>query len=559
MKRLILSIPVVCLALVAFACTPAAPEEGKEPEEPEVELLSPRLTVSGLPSSTVVEGNHFTLSVSTKSDADIKYDCNVAEDLVKIQKLNKTNYRITLGTPGEDTAVTITFRQEATKEYDAAAAEVSFLLKKKAESTVPDPLDPDPSLSGLRIVYEEVAGEILNPERGLYTGAGDIRSASGAVTKSKVESARRSGKTLMYVGFYLTNFMDGDISENYLEMIRQSMSAFREGGVKCILRFAYQNSEGAKPWDPPVDVVLRHIEQVKPILQENEDIIFVMQAGFIGVWGEWYYTQHFNDMSDRRKVVDALLDALPASREIQLRTPAFKMQMYSLAVKDTLTAATAHDGSFISRLGGHNDCFGASSNDSGTFDTNLQREYWKGDSRYTIMGGETCKVSSYCSCDHSLQDVEDYHWTYLNSGYNTSVLNVWKTSGCYDEIVSRLGYRLVLADSYHTENPVAGQTFNLAFRIINRGFAAPQNPRNAILVFVDKDGRKTEFPLDSDPRTWHSGVHTVQCSFTLPAAKGTLYLNLSDPLLPDRPEYSIACANKDVFDAATGYNKLLEL
>lgn len=559
MKRQKLFISAVCLALITCSCTPAAPDDGKEPEEPEeVELLSPRLSVSGLPSAIVVEGSHFTLTVSTKSDAAVEYSCNVAEDLVKIQKFTKTSYRVNLGTPGDDTAVTITFRQEATEQYKEAAAEVSFTLKKKAESTVPDPLGPDPSLSGLRTVYEEVAGEILNPERGLYTGA-DIRTVSGAITKSKVEAARKSGRALMYVGFYLTNFMDGDISEEYLEMIRQSMAAIREGGIKCILRFAYQNSEGAKPWDPPVDVVLRHIEQVKPILQENEDIIFVMQAGFIGVWGEWYYTQHFSNMSNRRKVADALLDALPASRQIQLRTPAFKMQMYSLAVKDTLTAATAHDGSVISRLGGHNDCFGASIDDYGTFDNNLEREFWKADSRYTIMGGETCKVSDYCSCDHSLKDVEDYHWTYLNSGYNTSVLNVWKTSGCYDEIVNRLGYRLVLADSYRTENPAAGQTFNLAFRIINRGFSAPQNPRNTILVFVDKDGRKTEFPLESDPRTWHPGIHTIQCSFTLPAEKGTLYLNLSDPLLPNRPEYSIACANKDVFDAGTGYNKLLEL
>ena len=34
-------------------------------------------------------------------------------------------------------------------------------------------------------------------------------------------------------------------------------------------------------------------KQLKPVLQKNEDVIFVLQAGFVGAWGEWYYTTHF--------------------------------------------------------------------------------------------------------------------------------------------------------------------------------------------------------------------------------------------------------------------------
>ena len=74
------------------------------------------------------------------------------------------------------------------------------------------------------------------------------------------------------------------------------------------------------------------------------------------------------------------------------------------------------------------------------------REFWKADSRYTIMGGETCNKPSYCSCIASQRDLKDYHWTYLNKDYNSDVLNGWASSGCYDEIVRRLGYRLVLKD-----------------------------------------------------------------------------------------------------------------
>lgn len=554
---------------LAFACTNPEPEqtpsEQTGPEE-KTELVAPNLSVSGLPSAEVMEGSSFNLTIKTKSDAPILTRLSVSEDVAKTMVYVK-NCRVTLGEVEADTPVVLTVSQEATDTYEAASVEVKFTVKAKIEETPPSPPDEDPSLTGFRTVYEESMKEILNPERGLYSGAGDIRSASNPVSVSQAESLRKSGKSLMYVGFYLTKFMDGDISQEYLDMIQTSLDNMRTGGVKCILRFAYQNSENATPWDPEVDVVLRHVEQLKPILQKNEDVIFVLQAGFVGVWGEWYYTAHFNmnprkdeDYAPRRQLTDALLDALPASRQVALRTPQFKMRMYGYSVQDTLTAATAHDGSLKSRLAGHNDCFGASVDDRGTFNNEKNdRDYWKGDSRYIIMGGETCGLSEYCKCEASLKDMEDYHWTYLNSGYNTSVLNRWKTSGCYDEAIRRLGYRLVLLDSYRTENPKAGETFNLALRIQNRGYAAPQNPRNCILVFVDTNGNKTEIPLDEDPRTWHSGLHVVKCSFTLPASKGTLYLNLSDPLLADRPEYSIALANTDIFDPSTGYNKILEL
>lgn len=435
------------------------------------------------------------------------------------------------------------------------------------EPSKPDSGQEQPKADTIRVSFTESSTHLVNPERGFYGGAVDIFSASNPVTVKKAQSLREKGMTLMYVGFYLNKFMDGDISQDYLDMIQKSMDALRTAGIKCVLRFAYQNSESNKPWDAPVDVVLRHVEQLKPVFQKNEDVIFILQAGFVGVWGEWYYTANFvmNPSSDadfepRRKLTEALLNALPESRQIALRTPEFKMRMYNLSVKDTLTAATAHDGSALSRLAGHNDCFGASVDDWGTFDNvSADRVFWKHDSRYFIMGGETCNVSNYCTCTASLKDMKDYHWTYLNSGYNSSVHDRWKDKGCFDEITDRLGYRLVLQDVTCAGPFEEGKTARLILNLENRGFAAPMNPRNAEVVFVAQDGTETRFPLDSDPRTWHPGLHRIEVDFTLPAAKGIVYLALEDPLLPKRSEYSIALANEAVFDAVNGWNKLLEI
>lgn len=422
----------------------------------------------------------------------------------------------------------------------------------------------------LTVSFTPAEGTVTNPERGHYDPK-DFWSNTGALKASEVKASRLQGRTLWYLGFYLNSFMKGDISEAYLKKIQDCMDALREGGAKCILRFAYSNSytEGTSrdKEDPEVSVVLRHVEQLKPLLQKNEDVIFVMQAGFVGTWGEWYYTGHFNfqpstddDYKPRRQLTDALLAALPASRQVALRTPQFKMRMYGLSVKDTLTAKTAHDGSSKSRLAGHNDCFGAAADDWGTFDNETDdRKFWKADTRYTIMGGETCNVSNYCTCPASLKDVADYHWTYLNIAYHSDVLNRWKSSGCYDEIVNRLGYRLVLKELDYTEDFQAGKTCWVTFRLENKGFAAPMNPRDAILVWKTPDGELEEKTLKTDPRTWHPGMHEFTVSFTPSTDKGSLYLKLSDPLLRDRPEYSIALANKNVFDAKTGLNKLFEI
>ena len=423
--------------------------------------------------------------------------------------------------------------------------------------------DPDPTLSGSyssRTVYTESLSAIVNPERGFYKNAGNFTKDSEPLSAAAVAAARAQGYSLMYMAFYLTGFEASDISGDFLTKIRTSLSRFAGTGVKCILRFAYSNGheESDKPWDASESWVKRHIDQISGILTDYKKDIFVLQAGFIGSWGEWYYTDNFGmgtpDFTARKNVVDKLLTALPSDRQVALRTPQFKMRMYG---NTALSAGTAHDGSAISRLAGHNDCFKASSTDSGTFDNESgDRDFWKADSKYVLMGGETCKLDAACACNESLQDLADYHWTYLNNGYHADVLNFWTSNDCYTEIMNRLGYRLVLMDAYYT---LSGTTLNLALRINNKGFAAPQNPREAKLVFVPTAGATQTYSLGSDPRTWHSGINVVETSVALPSVSGTLYLLLSDPDYPANPLYSIACANTGVFESATGYNKLLEL
>lgn len=441
------------------------------------------------------------------------------------------------------------------------------------EEPKPNP-EPQP-IDGMDLVkYDTHSKRITNPERGLYTQKSYHSVGDGSLTSSAVKAARTAGRSLFLTLFYLTDYIESDIEQAYLDNMQATFDNLRTGGAKAIVRFAYKNNEADsnKPWDASQEQVARHIEQVAPILMRNADVIYTVQAGFIGVWGEWYYTSYFHypistaeHYADRRKVVDALLNALPKDRQVELRTPAFKMKMYNVGLADTLTVATAHNGSDLARLAGHNDCFLASSSDTGTFDSSRGKGdwlFWDAETRYTIMGGETCGTSKYSACENSIQRMEEQHWSYMNIGYHQGVISGWQTNGCFTEIENRLGYRLALTHAYYTSEPTVGGNFRVVLNIANNGFAAPMNPRGVELVLVGNNTKEV-FKLDSDPRFWfEKSVATIDTTITLPSslAAGSykLYLNLPDGYesLAGDPKYSIQLANPNVWDDKTGYNFL---
>lgn len=422
------------------------------------------------------------------------------------------------------------------------------------------------------IEFVESDEVLVNPERGFHLSKNFRYVDSTPITTGYVKVNRKLKRTLFYTGYYLTDYMESDIAPEYLSMIRRNMSALREAGGKCILRFAYKTdmSDAGHPWDASPEWVIRHIEQLKPIMQEYGDVIFCLQAGFVGVWGEWCFTDHFvsdpqtpEEHAQRKKVMVALLDAMPKDRQIALRTPMFKKHMFLDSYSDSLTLETAFNGSDLSRICGHNDCFGADRSDMGTFVGKITRDFWKSETRYVLMGGETCQVSNYCKCGQSLKDMEDYHWTYVSSGGD--VTKRWKEDDCYEEMERRLGYRLSLKEVSHTSAPEAGHDIQVVLSLRNTGFAAPANPRAVEFVLIDGKDNRTVYELkDVDPRYWFAGEDVVlDRMISIPAdASGrcALYLNLPDPkpTLHDNPLFSIRLANDGIWDEEKGYNKLIE-
>ena len=148
----------------------------------------------------------------------------------------------------------------------------------------------------------EVTGNIVpieslrNPDRGFHLECNlladqmkspynDYEVYGNDLYTKKVEQfdAKDDNLTLVQQYIYLTNWVSKDLDAEALSNIRKIFELMKAQGYKAILRFAYNhaglNTSGgeSKQW------ILRHIEQLTPLLNEYIGQIATMQVGFIGL------------------------------------------------------------------------------------------------------------------------------------------------------------------------------------------------------------------------------------------------------------------------------------
>ena len=395
-----------------------------------------------------------------------------------------------------------------------------------------------------------------NPERGFYR-------TTELVNDPDFDTARSVGDTLVHSYVRLDAYRNSALPASLLNAMGSGFQKARVAGVKIVLRFAY--NFGPYPDSEPDASRARiqaHLTQLAPVLAANADVIFVMQAGFIGAWGEWHTsTNGLDNPTDKGAILGSILDALPASRQTQLRYPPDIRRLNG----PPITAAEAWSGSDRSRVGFHNDCFLASTDDWGTWgreDTPIEQEkdFIAANGLYTVVGGETCNVNPPRSaCATALAELARMHWTYLNEEYHEGVVAAWKSGGCFDEMKRRLGYRIALTRVEYPTSAAPGGPFTMAVDLVNQGWAAMMNARP---VYAVLDGPvRVRLLAAADPRRWPSGAASaVRETLTLPAdlPPGTYRLAL---WLPDAAEglrgnhaYAVRFANAGVWEAANGWN-----
>jgi len=462
------------------------------------------------------------------------------------------------------------------------------------DTVLPDSCDECAPMNQV-VNYTESTEDIFNPERGWCTSTITWASNYSTINKDLVLNKQY---TKGYRGIYtvksrlmrrvwvLDNFVNKPISQSFLDKIQNDLDALRAAGSKVMPHFSY-TTDNSRIGNPPYGdaskaTILEHIGQLAPILKLNSDIIPWMTQGFIGIYGEGIYSDHFGgpgtltdkNIKDRNEVLQALLDATNLETQIGVRYPELH-QKFVYGVDVGLDAAPLSD---FSRVAMYNACFVSSKRDVGTYysytighennnTTTIQqlRDYTSVSTNFVSNGGETCyndPANSDTTC--LVEDIEIMKFTWLNADYNNDLNNQW--IDCIDDISKSLGYRYVLNSTKFPSELQASKTFNFALDIKNVGVAPIYSVRNLELIFRNKttnDEIKVPF-IGLDLRTLQGRASKIFNLYaTAPDVTGDydILLNIPDlhSSIANNVKYSVRLANMNTWEPSTGYNDLNQL
>jgi hypothetical protein len=424
------------------------------------------------------------------------------------------------------------------------------------------------------------------------------------------------GSSMVEMRYHIFEFRQQALSQAFLDRVQEDFDTARANGYKLIPRFAYNWPKGGP--DASRDQILAHLEQLRPVLTKNADVIAFMALGFIGCWGEQHTSSNGHTeisagysriTTSFRDIVEKALNVLPKDRMLMVRYPSYKFQYFNGApqaqvVQDVtpiapLTLAEAFTGTTKARWGHHDDCVICGEYNAGTWWTprnNVQelRDFLRQDNLYVVQHGEPgnegdgeantvdkdgdgyAGLGNYKRCDR-VQGIfqqarfSSFNGTYDNGGDDSEANRAWREQGCYDNISKKLGYRFELLRAQLPATAAVGGQLQGSIVLRNAGWAAPFNLRGLELILRNR-GNGAVYRIDLraeksksfDPRLWQPDDNEITLNIAkalpanAPAGSYELLLNLPDPSasLYARPQYAIRFANKDVWEATTGFNKL---
>lgn len=298
-----------------------------------------------------------------------------------------------------------------------------------------------------------------------------------------------------------------DLTEDALNVLQTTFDNIRKNGSKVIVRFCYDpwfdghsNTTAEHEW------VLRHIEQLAPLLTKNVDIIVALEMGMHGAFGE----MHSDTAITYPRVAEAV------NKMLRLTTPELKILTrtgnYSAAVLgfenwgvdfridgDVFKRIAEAKGDTMYRVGMFNDGYLGTQYDYGTWGSNCETSICREEGvawleKYSIntpYGGEAVATASGYQVINTPEFLayEGFrtHTSYLNMHWNNNVVDGWKAkhfSGKdfeydgtkidsltgYKFIEDHLGYRFVLRESWLPDTIGSSRHFQAKLKIQNVGF-----------------------------------------------------------------------------------------
>ena len=283
--------------------------------------------------------------------------------------------------------------------------------------------------------FTESARKLSNPNRGFYHLYTYLITEEQTDYEEVIQNIdqKDTDTELMMIKICLQRYREGRISENGIKNIKRLFAALESLDKQMILRFVYDDEGKGEDHEPEsLDIILRHMEQLKPILHEHSRQIFVLQGLFTGDWGEMNGTR-YDEAEDMLRLAGQLKDTTDASVYLAVRTPA---QWRSIIQSNDPAKEITSGNPLASRLSLFNDGLLGNRSDYGTYKTedgdgidplgrwNREEEldFQKELCRYVPNGGEVINDNSYNDFERAAEGLAERHITYLNKDYDQAVL-----------------------------------------------------------------------------------------------------------------------------------------
>lgn len=437
--------------------------------------------------------------------------------------------------------------------------------------------------------YQEDKSIFPNPERGWYVlfsppgggNPGNWKTPHAPFKAAVLKKLRQDyeGLSLIRENIQLGPFTESDISQEYLDQIQKDWDTVREAGFKVVPRFIYL--WGMTTRDADESFTVRHLEQLQPLLERNKDIIAWVQPGLFGGCGEGQSSEHGQVVGFPQRLTEKgvriykkVLQVVPKERMVTFRFPRYKWDFFGWNSEtcQPLTSEDAFTGTDKARIGYANQGYMGDVNSYAMFRLQNEKSFAEKDAAFVVMEGEVSAARPFnMEKGTVLSYSQSMHQMCLtkNQGDARNAYQAWKDNGDYDEVCRRLGYRFRLFETTASDTVKPGNLFSLAMKITNDGWSNIVNPRKVQVLLRNKRTKElfqVEVKGPRENRLWlpFAGetkdlVITAGIPANMVVGTYELFLNLPDPMprIKDRPEYSIRMANVGMWEADTGFNRLL--
>lgn len=373
-----------------------------------------------------------------------------------------------------------------------------------------------------KAAYQEASKPVLNPGCGWYhvytfevENQPDFKELQWCLCKEE---------SLVLLIFNIGKYAKDFIAEEALEYIDAILRFFSEYKKDMILRFVYDMEGKGMEREPLLQrQVEEHMEQIGILLQKHRNHVYLVQGLLVGSWGELHNSKFLGEES-LKQLAQAYRKAIGSNIFMAVRTP---MQWRTIYTQKELEEGRKPMGFF-------NDALFSSKTDMGTYaEEEVEQPDWKKAwgrqqelefqkqlCKEVPNGGEALGEAYYSEIDTAVALCNQMHISYLNSTYDSRVLDKWKQStyqgvNGYDYIGERLGYRFLIKDI----KLCGKKKRELQIIIENTGFANLYEEAEVTLLYKESvQKRVEEMRLETDPREWNSKEKvTLSTILDLPA------------------------------------------